>query len=97
MRRLLQDQAVFAKSLFVEECCLLELHRREELLVVILIEALDVDAEFLQQSLGGRAVVCRSLDRLRAAVAEQQPVSRAKLVALRMAAKVIVIVEDENL
>ena len=44
----------------------------------------------------GIAVFSRALDRLGAAISQQQPAAEAKFVAFRVAAEIIVLVENQN-
>src|SRR5579864_5168720 len=89
-----QDQPIFTKSLAVEETRGIQL--LVKLLIVILVKTLSVDAQISDQALSHFAVSGRALDRLRSTIAEQHPVPRAKLVALGVSTKIVVVVEDEN-
>ena len=59
--------------------------------------ALHLDAELLDQPLGGVAVRIRRRDALRAAVSDEGAALVGELVALRVSAEVVVVVEDQDL
>src|SRR5206468_4806111 len=90
------DETVLAEMFLVEEhrgtkIELLKRVARGELAV-----ALDLDAEFLDQPLRRVAVRIGRRNALRAAVADEGAPVVLKLVALRVAAEIVVIVEDQN-
>ena len=68
-----------------------------EIAIVILIEVLRLDAEINEQLLGLRAVKFRASDRLRAAVADDRAPAGVEFVATRVAAKIVVVFEDQDL
>src|SRR5439155_24093701 len=91
-----RDEAVFAEMLLVEkhrgaEVVLVGKHAGDELAV-----ALYVDAEIGDQRFRGVAVRIRRRDAHRAAVADEGASAVAELVALRVAAKIVMIVENEH-
>ena len=65
-------------------------------LVKVVVEPLRVDGDVLQQLAGHLGVAPRRIDRLTAAVADQQLAVDVELVALGVPAEVIVIVEHQN-
>ena len=69
---------------------------RIELLVVGAIETPCLNAKFRQQSFCNCTVRGRTLNRLRAAIAQQQPLSYAKFVALGVAAEIVMVVENKD-
>ena len=74
-----------------------QLERRIEPALEGGIEARDVDAEILEQTLGHGAVErLGRLQRLAAAVAQDQAAIEAELVALGVAAEVVVVVQDQD-
>src|SRR5215472_18834907 len=97
MRTETRQQHVGGECFFVEECRALQPHALIEVLIEIFVEAIDLDAEFLQQTKRFFAVVMRSLKRLSSAVSNQQPLAGLKLIAFGVSAEIVVIVEDENL
>src|SRR6185369_6651293 len=61
------------------------------------LETGDIDPEVAQQALGVRAPLClRRVDRLAAAVANEQPPADGELVALGVAAEIIVVIEHKD-
>ena len=62
----------------------------------LLRQSLDVDADVADQSGGGCAVGTRAVDLKGAAVDDPQTVRRAELVALGMATKIVVILENQH-
>ena len=88
------DEAILAEMLLVEE------HRRPELreraAVGELAVALDLDAELFDQSLRRITVRIRCRDTLGAAVADEGAALVRELVALRVTAEVVVVVEHED-
>ena len=90
------DEAIDSEGFFVEESGFSEFHRVEQLLVVVLVEALHVDSEFFQQADGFFAVVAGSFDGLGATVAEQQAVAGLEFVALGVSTEIVVVVEEQD-
>src|SRR6516164_2028437 len=97
MRAEAGQKQIIAESLLVEEGGSFQVHRLVELLVEVLVEAIDLDSEFLQKSEGFFAVVMGSLQRLRSAISNQQTLGGLELIAFGMAAEIVVIVENQNL
>jgi hypothetical protein len=91
-----RDEAIFAERFPVKERAGLQLHGRIQLLIVGLVELPGIDAEIFLHSFGHVAIARRALDRLSAAIAQQKSATCAKLVALGVPAKVIVVVEDQD-
>src|SRR6185369_2013841 len=61
------------------------------------LETGDIDPEVAQQALGVRAPLClRRVDRLAAAVADEQAPADGELVALGVAAEIIVVIEHKD-
>ena len=73
-----------------------QIHGVVEILVVIIVEALDVDADVLEQVLRHIGVPGRGIDGLGAAVADSCLAVNLELVALGMSAEVVVIIENEH-
>ena len=95
--RVAGHQRVAPEGFAREEHAAREPERGIELALERGLEPRDVDAKVPQQGLGGIAVErFRRLQRFAAAVAEDQPVADAELVALGVTAKVVVIIEDED-
>ena len=69
---------------------------RVKFLVVGLVKLFRLDPQIFEDALGYVAVLGRTFDRLGAAVAQEQTLADAKLVAPGVSAEVVVIVEDEN-
>ena len=91
------QEAVDTERFLVEEGRTLQTHAFIEVLVEILVEAIDVDPQFLQQAECFLAVVVGRFQRLSSSIADQQPLTGLELIALRMPAEIIVIVENQNL
>ncbi len=90
-------QAVDAEDFLLEENAVIQLPARVELLIERGVEALDVDAEILEQSPGDTVpIVSRTIDRLGTAVADEQLTGDHELVALGVTAEIVVGVQDEN-
>src|SRR6266542_2439147 len=95
LHRIAYHEPVFAERLFVEEYRWLE--RGKELLVDALRHQRQrVDTQRCQEPAGLRAVGCRRRNRMRTAVAEQQLSVHTELVARRVAAEVVVVVEEQD-
>ncbi len=90
------QQAIGPERLTVEEHALAE----PEFFVAVLIEggieALQIDAELGEQSLGDVAVLGGALDRFRSPVGHEPPVTDDEFVAFGMATEVIVVVEQQD-
>jgi len=65
--------------------------------VVVILEALELDPESLEEPQRLRRVQPKNLDVLRSAVTDEHPIGAAKLVTLRVTSEIVVILEDENL
>ena len=95
--RVAGDQLVLAERLAREEHAARQPERRIQLGVERRLEAADVDAERAEESLRDVAVErVRRLQRLAAAVAHEQPVLDRELVALRVPAEIVVVVEQQD-
>ena len=90
------QEAVGAEGLLVEEDSGPQAQARVELLIEGGVEAAGVDAQLAKQARRDLAVPPGGLDRLRPAVTQEHPVSRSELVALRMAAEVVVVLENQD-
>ncbi len=88
------DQAVFAECFFIEEGR--RPHLRIEFLIVGLIKPFGPYPDFGDQCFCNVAVLSGTFDGLRPAVAQHHASAGAKFIALGVAAKIIVIVEDQN-
>src|SRR5579862_1016321 len=91
------QEAVDAERFFVKKRCTLQSHALIEVLVEILVKAIDLDAQLLQQTKCLLAVMMGSFQRLGSSVADQQPFAGLELIALRVATEIVVIVENQNL
>jgi len=91
-----RHQPVDSKRLLIEKNAASHVARLVELLIEILVEAVGLDAKLLQQPLGFGAVARRSFNGLGPSVAEQQAITGAELVALRVPAEIVVILQDQN-
>jgi len=91
-----RDKPVLAESFLVEKSTARKAVRFLEIPVVILVEALDVNAQLGEQLLGLLAVNLRAGDGLCAAVTEDHALASLKFVATRVAAEIIVIFQDQN-
>ncbi len=69
---------------------------RIELLVVGFVEDLGLDSHVVEQTFGDCAVRRGTFNRLRPAVAQQQPFADAEFVAPRVSAEIVMIFENEN-
>src|SRR5215467_13738267 len=95
LRRIAGHESLFTERLFIEEHCRLECGK--ELLVEALCrQGWRVDTQCRQEPTCRRAVRRRRRDRVRAAVAEQQPSAGAELIARSVSAEVIVVVEEQD-
>jgi len=91
------DEPVGAESLAVKKTGTRQTEPGIQLLIEECAEALDLDAELAHEGIHRRRKIrLRRLQRLTAAVADQQPVADTELVAARMTAKFVVVVEDED-
>ena len=70
--------------------------RLVEILIVVFVKLLNVDAQFLKQVLRLGAVELRCGDGLRAAIAEQGSLGGVEFIAARMAAEIVVVFENQN-
>ena len=90
-------QHVASERLAVEECPARETQRRIELALKGGLEPGDVDAKIAQQAPGDGAVKrFRRLQRLAAAIADDAAAIEAEFVPLGVAAKIVVIVENQD-
>src|SRR6266550_251951 len=89
-------EPIRTKRLLVEERCTLQIHRLVHILVEVFVEPLYVDAYVFKEANGFRAIVRGTLDRLSASISDQETVAGAKLIPLGVAAKIIMIIKDEN-
>src|SRR5690349_11533645 len=92
-----RHEHVAAKGFLVKECRSFQVHRLIEVLVEVLIETINVHSEFLQKPKSLLAVMMRGFKRLSSAVTKKKPVARFKFVAFGVAAKIIVVIENEDL
>src|SRR5215471_17168942 len=88
------------EPILTERLCI-EKHRWREYGQELLVEALGrqrrrVDAQRCEEPAGLRAVRCRRRDRVRTAVAEQEPSADAELIACGVPAEVVVVVEEQD-
>ena len=91
------DEPVGAESLAVEEAGARQTEPGIQLLIEERAEALGLDTELAHEGIHRRRKIrLRRLQCFAAAVADQQPVADPELVAARMTAKFVVIVEDED-
>src|SRR5690606_20653144 len=67
-----------------------------QVLVVIVVEALHVDADFRQQSFGDAGVPGRRIDGFSAAVADARRAADGELIALGVAAEVVMVIENQD-
>ena len=89
-------QLVCAKRFLVEEYVRTQTERTIEILIHILGIRGDVNAQLADQALGDRAVWRGTLDGKRAAESNAKRIAHTKFIALGVAAKVVVVIKNEN-
>src|SRR5260370_21399391 len=89
-------QLVCVKRLLVEEYVRTQTERTIEILIHIFGIRSYVDAQLADQALGDRAVRRRALDGKRTPESQAKRTAYTKFIALGVAAKVVVVVKDEN-
>jgi hypothetical protein len=89
-----RDQPIRTERLAVQEACRSKSSVR--ILVVPPREFVHIDVQFAQQCHGGGPICGRTVDRLRAAVAQQRAVADVKFIALGVPAEVIMVVEQQD-
>src|ERR1700722_4149624 len=89
-------QTVDAEHLFLEEYALVQVPTSVEPLIESLVETLHVDAEILEQTLGGAVPLARrTVDRLSAPVADEGLSVDDEFVPLGVAAEIVVGIQDQ--
>src|SRR6266852_3862530 len=73
------------------------MHRVKELLVIVFIKSLRLDSQLLQKADRSFAVIAGSLDRLGSTISNQRLLSCLEFISLGVAAKIVVVVEEQNL